>query len=109
MAATTELRSHHIGETFIANNNSTDFILKVGLLGNEIPDAAEFGVFRNWAKTFKIVFGEGTFVALESGDSYLPNPTISIPYNNQMVALKKISGTRIKEYWLVTGNVEVVS
>ena len=108
MAATTELRSHHIGRTFIANNNSTDFILKVGLLGNEIPEAAEFGVFRNLAKTFKIVFGEGTFVALEFGDSYLPNPTISIPYNNQMIALKKITAASGKEYWLVTGNVEVV-
>lgn len=101
------ITTEHIGKTIRTSNGSTDYVINISA-NTSIPSGAEIAVFRYWAKSLKIVFGADTKVCIEGETSYLDNPTINITNSFQMIALKKIVSDGGIDYWLVTGNVEVV-
>lgn len=96
-----------IGKTIRTLSSATDFTINV-IRNESIPTGAEIAIFRQYANTINIVFGSDTRVAIPGETAYKTAPTLTIgPFT--MIALKKIASDSSNDYWLVTGNVEVVS
>lgn len=75
-----------------------------------IPAGAEIAIYYMHGKSCKIAFSGGVNIDM-CGEGRKLNPTLAIPEKYGMIALKKIlhkSGGSAQDYWLVTGNVEVV-
>lgn len=95
-----------IGKTIRTISGNTDYTINVAR-DTSIPAGAEFAIFRQWAKTINIVFGNNVRVAIPGETSYVISPTLTVgPFT--MIALKKILSDDANDYWLVTGDVEVV-
>lgn len=75
-----------------------------------MPYGAEIAVLYRYGKSLKIVFETGASSAIVGDAVFVANRTYSIPERFGMVALKKVdySSSSNVQYWLVTGNVEVV-
>lgn len=95
-----------IGRTIRPINGKTDYTINVSRDAS-IPAGAEIAIFRQQAKTLNIVFASGTRVAIPGETTYKSAPTLAIG-DFEMVALKKLASDSNYDYWLVTGNVEVV-
>lgn len=96
-----------IGRTIRSISGTTDYTINVSRNTN-IPAGAEIAIFRQQAKTLNIVFASNTQVAIPGETTYETAPTLTIG-TFEMVALKKLASDSNSDYWLVTGNVEVVS
>ena len=106
-SGTLTLSTDDIGKTIRTTNGNVDYTINIAR-DTSIPAGAEVAVFRQQAKTINIVFGDNVRVAIPGETSYMPSPTLTIePFT--MIALKKLAVDSTKDYWLVTGNVEVVS
>lgn len=106
-APTVTLSTDYLGKTFRYSSGTTDYIINIVKDAN-IPVSAEIAVFNNWSKTNKIVFGSDAKAAVVGQSNYLTGATLTIPDTFGMIALKKIASDTDHDYWLVTGNVEVV-
>ena len=95
-----------IGRTIRTINSKTDYTINVSRDAS-IPAGAEIAICRQQAKTLNIVFASGIRVAVPGETAYKAAPTLTIGAF-EMVALKKLASDRNYDYWLVTGNVEVV-
>lgn len=76
-----------------------------------MPFGAEIAVLYRYGKSLKIKFESGARSAIVGDTGFVDNRTYQIPERFGMVALKKVdySSSSNVQYWLVTGNVEVVS
>lgn len=76
-----------------------------------LPQGAEIAVLYRYGKSLKIKFETGAQSATVGDTAFVDARTYAIPERFGMVALKKVdyatNGNKV--YWLVTGNVEVVS
>lgn len=105
-SGTLTVSNDDIGKTIRTISGNTDYTINVAR-DTSIPAGAEFAIFRQWAKTINIVFGNNVRVAIPGETSYVISPTLTVgPFT--MIALKKILSDDANDYWLVTGNVEVV-
>ena len=101
------ISNNDIGKTIRPINGNVDYTINIAR-DTSIPTGAEVAIFRQQAKTINIVFGDNVRVAIPGETSYMRSPTLTIePFG--MIALKKITSDSTNDYWLVTGNVEVVS
>ena len=106
-SGTLTISNDDIGKTIRTNSGNADYTINVAR-DTSIPEGAEFAIFRQWAKTINIVFGNNVRAAVPGETSYMLSPTFTIgPFT--MIALKKILSDSTNDYWLVTGDVEVVS
>lgn len=96
-----------IGKTIRAISGTTDYTINVSR-DTSIPAGAEIAIFRQQAKTLNIVFASNTRVAIPGETAYKTAPTLTIEAF-EMIALKKLASDSNNDYWLVTGNVEVVT
>lgn len=105
-SGTLTVSNDDIGKTIRTISGNTDYTINVAR-DTSIPAGAEFAIFRQWAKTINIVFGNNVRVAIPGETSYVISPTLTVgPFT--MIALKKILSDDANDYWLVTGDVEVV-
>lgn len=104
---TLTIGAEHIGKTIRTNSDSTDYVINMAV-NTSIPPGTEIAICRIWAKSLKIVCASDVGLVLEGESGYLYGKTISIPNNFQMIALKKIMNESGRDYWFITGNVEVV-
>lgn len=106
-SGTLTVSNDDIGKTIRTISGNTDYTINVAR-DTSIPAGAEFAIFRQWAKTINIVFGNNVRVAIPGETSYVISPTLTVgPFT--MIALKKILSDDANDYWLVTGDVEVVT
>ena len=80
-------------------------------VASALPQGAEIAVLYRYGKSLKIKFETNAYSAVVGDASFVDARTYSVPERFGMVALKKIdyatNGSKV--YWLVTGNVEVVT
>ena len=95
-----------IGKTIRTISGTADYAINVSR-DTSIPAGAEIAIFRQQAKTLNIVFASNTRVAIPGETAYKTAPTLTIGAF-EMIALKKLASDSNNDYWLVTGNVEVV-
>lgn len=94
----------------IANNNTLtgDFVVTFDRsVAVNFPVGAEIAILRSEPNLLKVAFTGGMRIGMAGNDGWVDNPTISIPERFGMIALKKI-GASSSDYWVLTGNVEVV-
>lgn len=106
--ATDTINSSHVGKTFRTTNGTTDYVFNVKK-DSAIPTGAEVAILRGYSKTCNIVFGADVRVGFAGNSSWLTAPTFSINEVFTMIALKKVASDADYDYWLITGDVEVVS
>ena len=87
---------------------SGDHVINV-IRDTTIPAGATFPIFWNFGKSGKIVFGDNTMVYLKGQSNQLNAPTLIIPEQFTLIAIQKIASYEGKDYWLVSGDVEVVT
>lgn len=103
-----------IGKTFMTGSalagSVTDVVYTVNDdFGLNVPNGTEIAIIaRRGITSTKIVF-EGVQKSAVAGEQMTENKTYKIPDGYGMVALKKINYGTNTSWWLVTGNVEVVS
>ena len=73
-----------------------------------IPIGAEIAICRFFGDSLTVTMS-GVFVCHSEHGGRANGLNFAIPENYSMVALKKILSASNKGYWLVTGNVEVVT
>lgn len=74
-----------------------------------LPYGAEIAICYRYGNSLKIKFEGGAYSAIAGDTAFNANRIYEIPDRFSMVAIKKIDTGTEKQYWLVTGNVEVVS
>ena len=105
--ATTTLDGSSIGKTIRTSSGTTDYVINVKK-DSTIPIGSEIAILRDHAKTCKIVFGSDARVGISGMSSWITACTLSIEENFSMIALKKVVSETSYDYWVVTGNVEVL-
>lgn len=97
------------GLTIVNSNTLTgDFVVTFDKsVAANFPVGAEIAILRSETNLLKVAFTGGMCIGMAGNDDWVYNPTISIPERFGMIALKKI-GTSSSDYWVLTGNVEVV-
>lgn len=85
----------------------TEFTLSLAD-SSTMPLGAEIAIFFMHGKSCTIKFTDGLKVDI-MGEGRADNRTVRIPEKYGMAALKKMLTSNGTDYWLVTGNVEVVS
>ena len=99
----------HLGKTLVANKSTSNFVITVTEAQSELfPNSGEFAVLWQTAKSVKIACGENVYFGV-AGNSGFQNITVALPEQFAMCAFKKIYHSNGKAFWVVTGNVEVVS
>ena len=99
----------HLGKTLVANKSTSNFVITVTEAQSELfPNSGEFAVLWQTAKSVKIACGENVYFGV-AGNSGFQNITVALPEQFAMCASKKIYHSNGKAFWVVTGNVEVVS
>ena len=104
---TITISKYDIGQTIVADLSTVDFTINF-VRDTNIPRGAEVAIFRQWAKTINVVFGSNVAVAIAGNSNYITAPKLTID-KFTMIALKKIVSDSNKDYWLLTGDAEVVS
>lgn len=97
-----------IGKMFRMSNGSTDYVINF-VKNADIPIGATFAIFKNWAKSNKIVFANNCKVAFKGEMNYLTAPTFTITDTFTLVAVQKITSDSNYDYWYISGDVEVVT
>ena len=103
-----------IGKTFMTGSSlassATDVVYTVNDdFGLNVPNGTEIAIIaRRGINSTRIVF-EGVQKSAVSGEQMTLEKTYEIPEDYGMIALKKINYGTSTAWWLVTGNVEVVS
>ena len=105
--ATTTLDGSSIGKTIRTTSSSTDYVINVKK-DSTIPIGSEIAILRDHAKTCRIIFGSDARAGIVGMSSWITACTLSIEENFSMIALKKIVSETNYDYWVVTGNVEVL-
>ena len=97
------------GLTILNNNTLTgDFVVTFDKsVSANFPLGAEIAILRSETNMLKVAFTGGMRIGMAGNDGWVDNPTISIPERFGMIALKKV-GSSSSDYWVLTGNVEVV-
>ena len=104
-----EIDSSHLGKTLAANKSSTDIIITVTAEQSaSFTNGGEIAVLWQQANSVKIACGDGVYFGV-AGNSGFKTITVELPEQFAMCALKKLYSSSGKSYWIVTGNVEVVS
>lgn len=104
-----EIESSHLGKTLTANGSTLDIVITITAEQSEsFTNGGEIAVLWQQAKSVKIACGENVFFGV-AGNSGFKTMTVELPEQFAMCALKKLYSSSGKSYWLVTGNVEVVS
>lgn len=99
----------HLGKTLVANKSTSDFVITMTEEQSELfPNSAEVAVMWQTAKSVKIVCGENVFFGV-AGKSGFQNLTVALPEQFSACALKKVYHANGKAFWILTGNVEVVT
>lgn len=101
------ISSADIGKTIAPTVSTVDYTINI-VRDTSIPNGSEIAIFRQWAKTINIVFGSTVALAIAGYSNYITAPTLTID-KFTMIALKKIASDSKKDYWLLTGDAEVVS
>lgn len=100
------ISSSDIGKTLVTGVNTKDYVINF-VRDKSIPNGAEVAIFRQWAKTISIVFGSNVALAIAGASTYVTAPTLTID-KFTMIAFKKLVSDSNKDYWLLTGDAEVV-
>lgn len=104
-----EIDSSHLGKTLAANKSSTDIIITITAEQSaSFTNGGEIAVLWQQANSVKIACGDGVYFGV-AGNSGFKTMTVELPEQFAMCALKKLYSSSGKSYWIVTGNVEVVS
>lgn len=104
-----EIDSSHLGKTLVANKSSMDIIITITAEQSaSFTNGGEIAVLWQQANSVKIACGDGVYFGV-AGNSGFKTMTVELPEQFAMCALKKLYSSSGKSYWLVTGNVEVVS
>lgn len=99
----------HLGKTLVANKSTSDFIITMTEEQSELfPNSSEVAVLWQQAKSVKIACGENVYFGI-AGYSGFKNVTVALPEQFSMCALKKVYHASGKSFWVLTGNVEVLS
>ena len=100
-----------LGKSLYINSYGNDIIITLPLsISQNWPSGAEIAIFYVDATSVKIVFDSAIQSATTGDTAYNLGRTYSIPERFGVCALKKISGdVNNTNFWIVTGNVEVVS
>lgn len=106
--ATSTVTRADIGKLFRMGNGSADYVINF-VKSADIPKGATFPIFKNWAKSNKIVFANNCKVAFKGEPNYLSAPTFTITDTFTLVAVQKIASDSDYDYWYVSGDVEVVT
>jgi hypothetical protein len=97
-----------IGCTLYAGNVGGTFTL-TNETSKQFPVGAEIAIMRWDSSTdVLIAFDSTANVGISGNAGFVTAPTLRIPEQFNMTALKKIATDGSNDYWLVTGNVEVV-
>ena len=99
-----------IGVTLANNTNpSGSYVVTLDYsVANQCPVGTEIAILRSETNSLSVAFTGGVQVGIVGNADWKPNITISVPERFGMIALKKIGSGGSYDYWLVTGNVEVV-
>lgn len=100
-----------LGKTLVTFNNTGEYKINITeAVSSAFPVGAEIAVLFAWGVSAKIVFSGSNAKAMILGNSATAaDVTLAIPERYGMAALKLINYQNGVYYWLVTGNVEVVS
>ena len=107
LSANTTVGKSHVGKKLRMGDGTVDYVVNI-VKDSSIPSGAELAIFRQWAKSNKIVFAGDTRVAIAGEISYLTAPSFTIAETFTTVALEKITSDGTYDYWHIIGNVEVV-
>lgn len=105
--ATKTLDGSSIGKTIRTSSSSTDYVINVKK-DSTIPNGSEIAILRDYAKTCKIIFGSDARAGIVGMSDWITACTLSIEERFSMIALKKIVSDTNYDYWVVTGDVEVL-
>ena len=108
IGATSTVTQASIGKMLRTTNGQTDYVINFTKNAN-IPIGATHPIFRNWAKSVKIVFASNCKVALKGQTGYLTAPTLAITDTFTLIAAQKLNSDSDYDYWYVSGDVEVVT
>jgi hypothetical protein len=103
----------YIGKTiapaYVAGDNTMRTITFTKAVSSQYPDGSDFAVLRSETNPISIIFETGIAVGFKGAEGWLTGgKTVELPDRFESVALKKLSsgGT---DYWILYGDVEVVS
>ena len=98
----------HIGTMLRMANGSADYTVYIQK-DNAIPVGATYPIFKNWAKSGKIVFSQNCKVWIKGEVGTLIAPTVTIIDTFTLVAVQKIISDPDYDWWYISGDVEVVT
>lgn len=107
-SATSTVTRADIGKLFRMGNGSANYVINF-VKSADIPKGATFPIFKNWAKSNKIVFANNCKVAFKGEMNYLTAPTFTITDTFTLVAVQKLASDSNYDYWYISGDVEVVT
>lgn len=103
--ATTALTAEYIGTTIgLSGSNAPHALLITKEVSDTLPIGFEAAVLFWTGTSASVVFSGGVEVGIP-GEGFITDPTLSLPEQFTMIAIKKMNSNG---QWLVTGNVEVV-
>lgn len=108
IGATSTVTQASIGKMLRTTNGQTNYVINF-TKNADIPIGATHPIFRNWAKSVKIVFASNCKVALKGQTGYLTAPTLAITDTFTLIAAQKLNSDSDYDYWYVSGDVEVVT
>lgn len=106
--ATSTITRAGVGKLLRMGNGSADYTINFAK-DADIPLGATYPIFKNWAKSNKIVFASNCKVAFKGEPNYLLAPTFTIADTFTLVAVQKIASDSNYDYWYISGDVEVVT
>lgn len=109
ISSATDFVSDDLGRSIYANGNGKNLVITMPLaVSQELPTDAEIAVFYVDATSVKIAFDTSISSATTGDAGYVKGRTYKIPDKFGVCALKKIGGDTSNQWWVITGNVEVV-
>ena len=105
------ISGNDLGKSLYVNSHGNNIVITLPLsVSQNLPSGAEIAIFYIDATSVKIVFDSAIQSATTGDTIYNLGRTYSIPERFGVCALKKIGrDSNYTNFWLVTGNVEVVT